>query len=154
VTARVLPTGFKVPEGFKSTLAFSLKPGLNIYEVDVPMPGGDSVVIDITTQLNTKWHTKALSALIDSPEISGNGGWDPSFFDDYIFLTGAQGGAFTVHTPTNSTTSCWGGLKSFMPQPWKFSTFPLINFTLVNTNRNPTTGAEEGPFTVPSAGTV
>ena len=153
VTARTLPTGYKLPEGFKTTIAFSLKPGVNMWEVDVPVPGADSTVIDTTTQLNTKWHTKWLSALVDSGEVSGTAGWDPSFYDDLIFLTGAQNGAFTLHFPTNSTTSCWGGLKSFVPQPHKFSTFPLLNFTIVNTNYDPVNRVEQGPYTVPSPGT-
>lgn len=154
VIARVLPTGYKLPEGFKSTIAFSLKPGLNIWEVDVPVPGAEATVINTTTQLNTKWDTKWLSALVDSGEVSGNGGWDPSFYDDYIFLTGAQAGSVTIHAPTNTTHNFWGGLKSFVPQPLRPKQFPLINFTLVNTNYDPVNRVEAGLFTVPSPGTV
>lgn len=154
VIARTLPTGYKLPEGFKTTIAFSLKPGLNMWEVDVPLPGAEATVIDTTTQLNTKWRTKWLSALVDSNEVSGSAGYDPSFYDDYVFLTGAQSGSWTAHTPTNATINCFGGLKSFVPQPVKFATFPLLNFTLVNTNWDPVNKVEQGIYVVPSAGTV
>jgi hypothetical protein len=154
VIVRILPTAYKLPEGFKTTIAFSLKPGVNLWEVDVPLPGADSTVIDTTTQLNIKWHTKWLSALVDSPEVSGTAAYDPSFYDDFIFLTGAQAGSWTVHTSTNTTVSCWGGLKSFVPQPHKHSTFPLMNFTVINTNYDPVNRVEAGVSTVPSVGTL
>lgn len=153
VTTRTLPVGIKLPEGFKTTIAFSLIPGVNLYEIDVPIPGAEATPIDTTTQLNTKWHTKWMSALVDSGTVSGTAGWDPSRYNDFIFLTGAQAGAFTIHFSTNATISCWGGLLSFVPQPHKFAQFPTVNFSVLNTNWDPVNNLEVGPYVVPSVGT-
>jgi hypothetical protein len=153
VIARTIPTGYKLPEGFKATIAFSLKPALNIWEVDVPLPGAEATVINTTTQFNTKWQTKWLSALVDSAEVSGVAGWDPDSYDDLIFLTGAQGGSWSAHLPEGTTVNCWGGLRAFQPQPMKSGQFPTINFTLINTNWDPTLRVEAGMYIVQAPGT-
>ena len=153
VISRTVPTGYKLPEGFKATLAFSLKPAVNIWEVDVAPAGMTATAINTTTQHNTKWDTKWISALVESNDVGGTAGYDPDAMDDLMFLVGAQSGSFTVHMPQNTKYSYWGGALSFTFPPLKSRQFPLVNYTLCVTNWDPVSKVEAGPAVTQAVGT-
>jgi hypothetical protein len=153
VTARVVPTGYKLPEGFKIAIAFSLRPGINIWEVEGGPVGMTAAKIDTTTQLNTKWKTFWISALVEPGEVSGTAGYDPDAMDDLIFLCGAQAGSFTVHMPQNTKYAYWGGVSKFDFPSLRAGQFPMLNYTLVHTAWDPVNRVEAGPAVTQAVGT-
>lgn len=153
VTARTLPTGYKLPEGFKAAIAYSLRAGLNIWETEVGPAGVQTPVIDTSTQLSTTWRTKWLSALKEAKDVSGVAGYDPDEMDNIIFLCGAQSGSFTVHAPQNTKYAYWGAMHDLTFQPWRAGQFPLLNFSNVVTNYDTVNRVEAGPTTTFAAGT-
>lgn len=152
-TSRTVPTGYKLPEGFKTTLAFSLRPAINIWEVDVGPAGLTATAINTTTQHNTKYDTKWVSALVESNDISGTAGYDPDSMDDLMFLVGAQSGSFTVHMPQGTKYAYWGAALSFQFPSLKSRQFPMVNYNLCVTNWDPVNKVEAGPSVTQSAGT-
>lgn len=153
VIARTTPTGYKLPEGFKCSIAYSLRPAFNIFEVSTMPAGGQAVEIDTSTQHNIKYKTKWISALVEIKDVTGEGGYDPDFMDDAFFLLGAQSGSFTVHAPTQATHNYWGGLKDLTFQAWKAGQFPMVSYANCCTCWDPTTKTEAGPYTVQATGT-
>lgn len=153
VTARTVPTGYKLPEGFKIAIAYSLRPALNIWEVEGGPAGMQSQKIDTSTQHNTKWHTFWLSALIEAQDVSGTAGYDPDAMDDLIFLCGAQAGSWTVHMPQNTKYAYWGGCLSFNFPSLRAGQFPMLNYTNVVTNWDPVNRIEAGPAVTQAVGT-
>lgn len=153
VTARTMPTGYKLPEGFKVFIAFSLRPAINLFEGEAAPAGMSATKIDTTTQHNTKWSTFWMSAIVDPADVSGQAGYDPDAMDDFIFLCGAQSGSWTVHMPQNTKYAYWGGLLSLQFQPLRPKQFPMVNYTACNTNWDPVTKTEAGPSTTQAAGT-
>lgn len=153
VTNRTAPTGYKLPEGFKITIAFSLRPGVDIWEVEGHPAGGTAEKINTTTQHNTKWETFWISALVTPQDVSGSAGYDPDAMDDLIFLLGAQSGSWTVHMPQNTKYAYWGGITNFTFQPLRPRQFPMLNYTAANTNWDPDNQVEAGPAVTQAAGT-
>lgn len=153
VTARVLPTGYKLPEGFKAAIAFSLRPQVNIWEVEVAPAGVQVAEINTSTQLNITWMTKWLSALKESKDVAGQAGYDPDAMDDLVFLCGAQSGSFTINAPNGTKFAYWGACKDFTFQAWRAGQFPMLTYANVVTNYDPVNKVEAGPATTQAAGT-
>lgn len=153
VTARTLPTGYKLPEGFKAAIAYSLRPGVNMWETEVNPAGVQVAEINTSTQLNITWMTKWISALKESKPVAGQAGYDPDAMDDLIFLCGAQSGSFTVHAPQNTKYAYWGAMNDITFQAWRAGQFPLLNYSNVVTNWDPVNKVEAGPSTTVAAGT-
>lgn len=153
VTPRTVPTGYKLPEGFKVTVAFSLRPAINIWEVEAGPVGMKATKIDTTTQHNIKWHTFWLSALVEPNDVSGTAGYDPDAMDDLIFLCGAQAGSFTINMPQNTKYAYWGGVLEFNFPTLKVGQFPMLGYTLVHTAWDPVLRVEAGPAVTQAAGT-
>lgn len=153
VTARTVPVGYKLPEGFKAAIAYSLRPGLNIWETEVSPAGAQVPEIDISSHMNTTWRQKWISALKESKPVTGVAGYDPDEMDNIIFLLGAQSGSFTVHAPQNTKYSYWGAMNDLTFQPWRAGQFPLLNFSNVVTNYDTANRVEAGPATTYAAGT-
>jgi len=153
VTSRTVPTGYKLPEGFKATIAFSLRPAVNIWEIEVQPASMTAAAIDTSTQHNTKWMTKWISALVESGEVPGTAGYDPDAMDDLMFLCGAQAGSFTVIMPQNTKYSYWGGVLSFTFQPLKARQFPTLNYVALVTNYDTTNKVEAAPLVTQAVGT-
>jgi hypothetical protein len=153
VTARVVPTGYKLPEGFKIAIALSLRPAINMWETGGSPAGGTAEKINTTTQHNTKWETFWISALVTPQDVSDQAGYDPDAMDDLIFCLGAQSGSWTVHMPQNTKYAYWGGLTALTFQPLKPRQFPLVNYTLASTCWDPVNRVEAGPATTQAVGT-
>ena len=152
-TARTLPTGYKLPEGFKAAIAYSLRVAINIWEVEVTPAGIMVPEIDTSTQHNITWKTKWISAWKESKPVAGTAGYDPDAMDDIVFLVGAQTGSFTVHAPQNTKYNYWGGMNDVTFQPWRAGQFPLLTYSNVVTNWDPTNRVEAGPAVVQAVGT-
>lgn len=153
VIARTTPTGYKLPEGFKATIAFSKKPALNIWEVETAPSGMEVTEINTTTQHNIRYVSKYPSYLVANDDITGTAGYDPDVMDDLVSLLGDPTGSFTIHMPDGTTHSYWGFAKSFKFQPLRVGQFPLLTYTLCVTNYDPVNKVEAGVSTVQAAGT-
>lgn len=153
VTSRTVPTGYKLPEGFKITIAYSLRPAVNIWETEGAPAGQEAAAIDTTTQHNTKYKTKWISAILETSDVDGQAGYDPDSMDDLLFLCGAQAGSFTVHMPQGTKYAYWGGLRAVRFQPLKVGQFPMLNYVNTITNWDPVNKVEAGPSVTQSSGT-
>ena len=151
-TARTTPTGTMLENGYQSLIAFSTDPDCDIWEKSVQPPGidgGDS--IDITTQHNTTWKTKAAQALADMSDGQITGGYDPKALSQILALCNTSQ-VITVHFPDGSTWAFFGYLKSFVPNGNENGVMPEATCTFVVTNTDPATGEEEAPvYAVPAA---
>lgn len=153
VTARTLPVGYKLPEGFKAAIAPSLRPGINFWETELAPAGAGVPEIDTSTQHNITWRTKWISALKESKPIPVVAGYDPDEMDNMIFLLGAQSGSFTIHAPQNTKYAYWGAMSDLTFQPWRAGQFPLANMAWTVTNYDTANRVEAGPAVTAAAGT-
>lgn len=160
ITARTTPSGYKLPEGFKITIAFSLKPALNIWEVEGAPAGVEVAEINTTTQHNVRWVSKNPSALIASDDIVGTAGYDPDVMDDLIGMigqtvtgNGATASCVTIHMPDGTTHNYFAFLKSFKFGALRVGQFPTGSYAICVTNFDPIARVEQGCYTV-QAGTT
>lgn len=153
ITARVAPTGIKLKDGFSTTIAFSRKPNINLWEKGVPIPGVDGgEPIPQSTMLNTLWETMAPRALLKVPPISFTAAYDPAVLSDILALVNQEGSA-TVHAPDGTTISVYAYLQKFVPKELKIGEQPEADTTVVITNFDPVNHIEVGPLIVSVAGT-
>ena len=152
-TARGVPDGVMLEDGFKCLLAFALAPEIGMWEIEVTPPGtdgGDS--IDITTQHNVEFRTKALRQLKDRTDGSFTCGYDPAS-EEAINTMINKPQSITRHYPDGSAIAEYGGLTKFTPQGLSEGGFPTAQCTYVQTNRDPTTHEEQGPVYFEPVGT-
>lgn len=152
-TARTVPTGFKMPEGFPITIAFASNPSVAFWEQSVK-PFGEDVGdgIDTTTQHNTEWRTKASPRLKEASDVTGTAMYDPDARPAIRALVGREQ-AITIHYPDGSTDAFYGFLKQTEYSEAKPKESPTLNYTIVVTNWDPVNKLEVGPVHVASAGT-
>lgn len=153
VVPRTIPTGYKLPEGFKITIAFSKKPALNIWEVDGAPSGLEVQEINTTTQHNIRYVSKYPSYLVANDDIVGTAGYDPDAMDDLISLLGDPTGSVTIRMPTNTTHNYWAFLKAWKFGALRVGQFPTGNYGICVTNWDPVNKVECGCYTVQAAGT-
>lgn len=153
-SARVVPTGYKLPDGFKTTVVCSNNVGVQFYEETVglpPLDGGER--IKNSTMLNVKYHTYGFRTLIDIGETETEAGWDPDVYA-YIIADLNFPQTITYHLPDNSTFCHFGGFRKFAPRPMKEGEFPMTTITFVATNEDWANNfAESGPVFSAAAGT-
>ncbi len=153
VTARQIPTGYKLPDGYQTTIANSLFPAVQFWEKSVQAPGYDGgAPIDTTTQLNTEWRTMAPRSLKTVTESQNKVAFDPDCLDDIRVLINRVV-SWTVHMPDGSTVSFFGFLQKFIPDAFVEGTFPEATITVTPTNWDPANNVEAGPVWVEAAGT-
>ncbi len=151
-TARTLPTGYKMPEGFKSLITFSGKPGINIWEMEVKPPGVESGdPINTTTQHNIRWRTFALPYLLTLMPLTIKFAYDPDvLLTDILTLCGDDGQVITVLYPENTTICFWGGMSKAEFDNLKEKEFPTGTMTVVPTNWDKSNKVEAGPVETPA----
>lgn len=152
-TARQSPTGTLLREGFKTVITFATNPTISIWESTVKASGYDSgEAIDTTTQHNVEWVTKAPPKLKESTDISGSAGYDP---DAKAAIRGQVGKEqiITVQHPDASTDAVYGYLSKVEFPEYKRKEFPMLTYTIVVTNWDPTGKGEAGEVHTNSAGT-
>ncbi len=152
-TALVIPTGIMIPDGFKTTVAFSTASGVNLWPKDVTPPGvegGGGIPVD--TMLNTLYRIKRAKKLVSIDDISFDAGWDPSSYNIYVNICNKEGSC-TVYLPDGSYGDFYGYLNSFKPGRHSEGAFPLAACMLVITNWDPVGHLEVGPVWVGTGGT-
>lgn len=151
-TTRVVPTGFKMPDGFKAVLAFALKPTIRLWERDLTPPGFDGgEPINTTTQHNVAWRTLFPRALKTMTPFTFVAAYDPDVINDIlIYLNRNQ--SFTFWYPSGDSIDFWGTMNKFEGQEMKEGEFPLATITITPTNTDNNMG-EAGPVFNQAAGT-
>lgn len=151
ITARVAPVGIDLEDGYQSFIAFALDPDISLWEVSLTPPGRESSMIDQTTMHNVDYETQSVHHLKKVTDITGKAGYDPAVKDQIDAIIGVNG-SITFHYPDGSTESIWGALMSATHDEHAKKTKPMINFTIVCTNRD-TDRNEAGPVIVSVPGT-
>ena len=157
-TARGVPIGFPLKEGYKVHVAFSLNPRVSFFEVDLMPPAFMGSPPDkVTTQDNVQWHTKAPNDLIESGDAEGSCAYDPLVQSQIAAMINLPG-SITFHLPDSSTIDYWGWLQEFKPDTMKDGMRPMAKFKITISNFDPVNFVEAGPVytppSVPSARTV
>jgi len=144
-TARVDPTGIRLTDGYRTLVTLAADTNVRLWERSITPPGlegGDP--IDTTTMHNDRWRSMAPRALITMTEFQMECGYDPKAYDELLALLNVET-TITVLFPDTSTLAFYGFMRNFQPGALEEGTFPTATVTIVPTNADPTTGAEEAP---------
>lgn len=153
-TARLIPSGWKMPDGFKTTVAFAIEPGVWLWEKSVTAPGVDGGEgIDTTTMLNTAWRTKDARQLKTLTDFTMKTGYDPDVYITMINTLVNRNGGVTVHFPDHSTLDFWGYVSKFIPDALEEGKFPEASTTVVVTNWDAVLHVEAAPVFTAATGT-
>lgn len=154
-TARVQPTGYPLPDGLSTTIAFARAPTVQFWEKTVKPPGLDAGGgIDFTSMFNARYRTMRGKRLLTVSPPSGKAFYDPDCWPALLTIMGRQGeGSVTIHHPDNSTTDIYGYLDKATPGENKEGEAPELDYELVVTNWDPVNNIEQGPVFTPAAGT-
>ena len=153
---RVAPSGKKLQDGkgpTKATFAFTADTNWNLFEIEVGVPGFDAGdPVDTTTQWNSTWRTKFMRVLFDLTEFTVVGAYDPEIMTEILAQKGVNGTG-TIGFPDGSTLAFFCGVRSLEFDNMVEGTMPRVTVTIVPTNTDPTSGAEEGPVLTSVTGT-
>lgn len=152
-TARATPAGIRLTDGHSTKIAFAADPDVSFWEMSVKPPGidgGDAV--QTTTMHNTTWRTMASRQLKTLTECTGEAAYDPNVVNNVNALINVET-SITVRFPDGSTLDFYGFLKSVEFNDITEGNMPTLNYTIVPTNQDPTTGAEAAPVLTSVAGT-
>lgn len=152
-TARVTPTAKKPADGFKALLTIALAPNFEFWETSITPPGYDGGdAVDTTTQHNNTVRTKAPRDLIDMPDMTSVGLFNPSIYTSIRAIINKPT-TVTITWPDTSTLAFYGFVRVFAPGDLTEGGRMEGTITVTVTNQDPTTGAEELPvYTPPPAG--
>lgn len=152
-TARGTPSGRKLKKGFRTLVTLSRNPTIALFEVSVTPPGIDGGdAIDNTTMHNTRRRTKAPRDLIDSTDMTFTAAYDPKIYTDILAQVNVEQ-TITCRWSDGSTLAFFGFLQKFEPGENTETDMPTATVTIVETDVDPTTGAETDPVMVEVAGT-
>jgi hypothetical protein len=152
-SSRTIPTGYKMPEGFKALIVFSFNPAVNIWEIDVKPPGVESgEPINTTTQLNLVWRTMSAPQLKTfGPTLTVKFAYDPGVMaSDLQAQVGNNYNTCTVIFPTNEKVAFYAVITKIEFDPLKEKEFPTGTMTIVPTMWDASHQVEQGPVWVGS----
>lgn len=153
---RVDPSGLKLQDGHgptKATFTFSADTNWNLFDIEVGIPGFDmGEPVDTTTQFNDVWRTFFLRTLITLTPFEVTGAFDPQILTEILAQRGVNGTG-TVGFPDGSTYAFYCGVRQLAFEKMVEGTLPRCTVTIVPTNTDPTSGAEEAPVLTSVSGT-
>lgn len=152
-TPRGTPSGIKLDDGFRTLVTFAANATIGFWEKSVTPPGldgGDAV--DTSTMHNVTYRTMSPRHLKTMTEFTMTAAYDPLLFTTALSLINVKT-TVTVTFPDGSTLAFYGFLKGFEPGELVEGTQPEVTLTVVPTNQDPTTGAEEAAVLVNAVGT-
>jgi hypothetical protein len=153
ITARVLPTGIMLDDGFPTVIAFALNPSVNLWEMSVKPPGVDGGdPKDLSTMHQVAWRRRGPRKLKTLTDSTFTAGYDPKAQGECEALVNKEG-AITIHWPDGGTRSFFGFLQKFEPNEVKEGEPPTAQVTIVPTNWDPVNHVEAGPVDVDVPGT-
>lgn len=154
ISTRVVPTTYKLPDGFKTTISSAAVPGIAFWEKTVE-PGGldGGELIPQSTMLNTKWHTAWPRTLIKYDGIKATVAYDPSQLGSILARINLPD-SWTVHMPEGATISYYGVLTKFMLKALKEGDPPEADVEIPAMNYDYVNNVEQGPVFTASVGTA
>lgn len=153
-TARVVPSGFYLQDGYRTTITLSSNAAIQFKEKTV---GGFMVdngePIDQTTMLNSVATTRAPQGLNTyGPITTHKVAYDPNVI---VAIRASCGKPciITITYPTHATDCYYGYLKSFKADPLERGKQPEATIELVETDWDYINNVEAGPVYTPAGGT-
>lgn len=142
---RLLPTGYRLDDGYQTLIAFSELPTLDIWEKDVQPPGIDGGdAIETTTQHNADYRTMAPRQLLTMTEHTITAAYDPGAYSELFSLINVSQ-MITVIFPDGSTLDYYGYIKGVEFSPLVEGEQPEMTITVVPTNYDCDNCVEAGP---------
>ena len=153
VTARITPTGFKMPDGYQTTYAFALNPAVQVWEqIVTPASQDGGEAIDTTTMFSAKYRTKDHQSLVDIMDAEVEAMYDPIMWIELLNMLNITQ-AITEHYPNHATLAYWGFLRKVQKMPMEIGKPPKCKLTITVSNWDPINFVEAGPVFTDSSGT-
>lgn len=154
VTARQVPAGIMLKDGFKTEIALANDPTIRFWEKSVQPPGVDGgEPIDIVTMFNHSYRTAHPRKLKTITPMTARVAYDPKVLQNIVGQVNVRQ-AITLHFSDYTTWAFWGFLKSFVPSDHSEGNFPEATVTIVPTNVDPSDDSEFGPVYGAAVGTT
>lgn len=155
-TPRVIPSGFKLQDGYRTTITLSSNAAIQFWEKTVQgftADGGEP--IDETTMLNSRLTTRAPQSLLtNGPMTTHKVAYDPNVIVAIRASINVPC-VVTITYPTHATDCYYGYLKSFKADPLEKGKQPEATIELVETDVDYANGfVEAGPVYTPASGTA
>lgn len=152
-TARPTPTGYKLPDGFRTMFAFNFAPSVGLWVTSIKTPGFDGgEEINTSTFHNAEVMTKAAQHLLEVTNLTMKCAVDPDNWNTLFTMVNREGSG-TLHYPDHSKTDFYCFLKKYEPEDWEKGKFPMASVEVVFTNWDPVNFVEVKPVHTPSTGT-
>jgi len=152
-TARVTPDGIKIDDGHSTLVTFAADTDISFWEKSVTPPGQDGGdENDTTTMHNVTYRTRSPRKLKTLTEMQMTAAYDAKVIDQITSLINVET-TVTITYPNGDTLAFFGFLKSFEPDALEEGSQPEATVTVVPTNQDPATGAEESPVFTAASGT-
>jgi hypothetical protein len=153
-SAFVQAAGRRLSNGYQTTITFAADTNVSFWYGDVTPPGIDGgEPIMLKTQNSTEWRMKSPQRLKEVTDSTAVVGYDPAVtYAEVADLVNVET-TITYHYPDGSQMAFYGYLRSFAPSAMTDGAEPEATITIVATNRDPETCAEEGPVWVEGTGT-
>lgn len=150
---RITPTGYKMPDGFKTLIAHSAAPDVQIWERIVKPAGVDGgAAIDTTTMHNIAFRTFSARQLKTLTESTFRGFYDPDFYPTIFNLINVMG-TITVTFPDHSKLTFFGYYQKLEFGENEEGKPPEVIVTFTPTNWDPVAQVEVSPRFDPAPGT-
>lgn len=147
-TARTIPAGDMLKNGYQTLITLSGAPDIDLWEKTVqPFSLDKGDAIDITTQHNLIVTTKAPNALFDLADGQATVAFDPAVLPDLLAQLGVEQ-TITYTLPNGGQYAVFGFFKSWVPNALARGTHPEATVTIVHTNVDPADGSEASPVYV------
>lgn len=135
-SARVVPTGFKMPDGYRTLIVLSGFTNIQFWEKQVQPPGLEVGGIDTTTMLNNAVRTKRPKSLYTVTDITVKAGFDPDVIANIITLVGRVV-TVTIWYPDGSSFCYFGFISKWQPDTFEEGKFPECAVTIEAANEDP-----------------
>lgn len=151
--ARLTPSEAMLTDGYQTLITCALDPDIAFFEKEVTPPSLEADdFIDVTNQHNVTWRTKGTRRLVTLGDVSATVNYSPAVYNQIKAIIG-RNTTWTIEFPDHSTIAFYGALKSFVPGGLSDGGMPEGTVTIVPTNLDPTTCAEEGYVYTAGGGT-
>ncbi len=158
LTPRVTPADPHFNDGYQSLFTFSSDPNISVWERTLGLPGqegGDA--IDLTTQHNADLRTKAARQLKEHTEYTIVCGYAPEAYTQLEAMVNVEQSISRYLPAVNGAAADaivhYGYLKTTAYSEFTEGEFPTVTLTIVPTDRDPSTGGEQGPVYHAGVGT-
>lgn len=152
-TVRTKPSGFYLTDGYKSVVAFSAFPAVQVWEKSVKPSGtqGGEPIPASTMQLDV-WHRMAPRSLKKKGPMVMVCAYDPDSKPQIEAMVNSQQ-SMTQYWPTGDYEDFFGTLNETEYSELKEGEPPEVTLTIIVTNWDPVNNVEAGPVYVAAGGT-